>query len=161
MARVIKRYGNRKMYDVEASAYVSLDDVAELIRGGVTVQVVDNVTGEDITAQTLTQVVLEQGKRGRGVAPTDLLHDLLRRGGRAIDASVEQVRHAADELVQGSIGRLTRVVHAPQEKELRQLREQIATLEGTLARLLDEREGQHTTRKPAAKAKPARRKPPG
>lgn len=139
--RVIKRYSNRKLYDVEAKAYVSMADLAALIRGGHTLEVVDNVTGEDITAQTLTQVVLEQGKRGRGVAPTDLLHDLLRRGGRVIDASVDQVRHAADELVQGSIGRLSRVVHAPQERELRQLREQIATLEGTLARLLDERDG--------------------
>jgi polyhydroxyalkanoate synthesis repressor PhaR len=149
MARVIKRYGNRKLYDVAASAYVSMDDLAALIREGHTLQVLDNVTGEDITAQTLTQVVLEQGRQGRDLVPTDLLHQLVRRGGKAIDASVEQLKHGVDGLVQGSIGRLTRVVQAPQERELRQLREQIASLESTLGQLLDRQE--EATPRPAAK----------
>lgn len=140
MPRVIKRYGNRKLYDVEASAYVSLEDIAALIRGGETVEVLDNVTGEDITAQTLTQVVLEEGKRGKSILPTDLLHDLLRRGRGAIDTSVEQIRHSAGELVQGSLGRLTRVLQGPQTHELHQLREQLAELETTLARILDQQE---------------------
>ncbi len=141
MARIIKRYGNRKLYDVAASAYVSLEDVAALIRQGETVEVLDNVTGEDITAQTLTQIVLEEGKRGRGLLPTELLHDLLRRGGRAIDARVGQIRHGVDELVQGSLGRLTRVLQGPQTQELQQLRSQLAELEATLARILDAQEG--------------------
>jgi polyhydroxyalkanoate synthesis repressor PhaR len=140
MARVIKRYGNRKLYDVQASAYVSLEDIAGIIREGETVEVVDNVTGEDITAQTLTQIVLEEGKRGRSVLPTEMLHDLLRRGGRVIDARVAQVKSAADELVQGSLGRITRVLQGPQTQELHQLREQLAELETTLARILDEQE---------------------
>lgn len=140
MARVIKRYGNRKLYDVQASEYVSLDQIAALIRGGETVQVVDNVTGEDITAQTLTQVVLEEGKKGRGVLPTELLHDLLRRGGKVIGSGVGQVRHGVDELVQGSLGRITRVLQGPQTQELRQLREQLAQLETTLSRVLEEQE---------------------
>ena len=141
MPRVIKRYGNRKLYDVAASAYVSLEDIAGIIRQGETVEVVDNVTGEDITAQTLTQIVLEEGKRGRSVLPTELLHDLLRRGGRVIDARVEQIRHAADELVQGSLGRISRVLQGPQTQELQQLRAQLAELESTLGRILDQQEG--------------------
>ncbi|HEX5725811.1 MAG TPA: polyhydroxyalkanoate synthesis regulator DNA-binding domain-containing protein [Longimicrobiaceae bacterium] len=144
MARVIKRYGNRKLYDVEASAYVSLEEIAALIRSGETVEVVDNVTGEDITAQTLTQIVLEEGKRGRSILPTELLHELLRRGGRAIDARVGQIRNAADELVQGSLGRIGRVLQGPQTQELQQLRAQLAELESTLARILDEQEGQRS-----------------
>ena len=48
---LVKRYANRKLYDVEAKAYVSMADLAALIRGGHTLEVVDNVTGEDITAQ--------------------------------------------------------------------------------------------------------------
>jgi polyhydroxyalkanoate synthesis repressor PhaR len=147
MSRVIKRYGNRKLYDVQGSAYVSLDDVAGMIRAGETVQVVDNVTGEDITAQTLTQIVLEEGKRGRGVLPTELLHELLRRGGKVIDSRVAQVKHGVDELVQGSLGRLTRVLQGPQTSELKQLREQLANLESTLARILDEQEKERGTEK--------------
>lgn len=142
MPRVIKRYGNRKLYDVEASNYVSLEDVAGLIRGGETVQVVDNVTGEDITAQTLTQIVLDEGKRGGSVLPTEMLHDLLRRGGRVVESGVETVRHGVDELVQSSLGRLSRVLSGPQTSELKQLREQLAHLEATLNRVLDEQEQQ-------------------
>lgn len=150
MPRVIKRYGNRKLYDVEASNYVSLDDVATLIRDGETVQVVDNVTGEDITAQTLTQIVLDEGKRGGSVLPTEMLHDLLRRGGRVIEGGVETVRHGVDELVQNSLGRLSRVLSGPQTTELKQLREQLAHLEATLNRVLDEQEqGRKTTEPPA------------
>ena len=147
MARVIKRYGNRKLYDVQGSAYVSLDDVAALIRGGETVQVVDNVTGEDITAQTLTQIVLEEGKRGQSVLPTELLHELLRRGGKVIDPVVDRVKHGVDELVQGSLGRVTRLLQSPQTQELKQLREQLAHLEGTLARILDDQEKERAAEK--------------
>jgi polyhydroxyalkanoate synthesis repressor PhaR len=149
MARVIKRYGNRKLYDVQASEYVSLDQLAELIRKGETVEVLDNVTGEDITAQTLTQVVLEEGKRGRGVLPTELLHDLLRRGGKVIESGVGQVKHGVDELVQGSLGRISRVLQGPQTQELKQLRAQLAQLEATLNRVLDEQEqGKRTPEAP-------------
>ena len=143
MTRTIKRYGNRKLYDVEASAYISLDEIASLIRRGDTVQVLDNVTGEDITAQTLTQIVLDEGKRGRGMLPTELLHDVLRRGTRVIDSRVEQLKHGVDELVQGSLGRISRALQGPQTQELRQLREQLAQLEETLGRLLEEKEPQH------------------
>lgn len=150
MPRVIKRYGNRKLYDVEASNYVSLDDVATLIRAGETVQVVDNVTGEDITAQTLTQIVLDEGKRGGSVLPTEMLHDMLRRGGRVIEGGVETVRHGVDELVQNSLGRLSRVLSGPQTTELKQLREQLAHLEATLNRVLDEQEQGRKTAEPPA-----------
>lgn len=143
MTRTIKRYGNRKLYDVEASAYISLDEIASLIRRGDTVQVLDNVTGEDITAQTLTQIVLDEGKRGRGMLPTELLHDVLRRGTRVIDSRVEQLKHGVDELVQGSLGRISRALQGPQTQELRQLREQLAQLEDTLGRLLEAQEPEH------------------
>lgn len=143
MPRTIKRYGNRKLYDVEASAYVSLDDIAGLIRKGETVEVLDNVTGDDITAQTLTQIVLEEGKRGRGVLPTEMLHDVLRRGGKVIDTGVEQIKHGVDELVQGSLGRISRALQGPQTQELRQLREQLSQLEETLGRLLETQESEN------------------
>jgi len=149
MARLIKRYGNRKLYDVEASEYVSLEQLAAIIRGGETVEVVDNVTGDDITAQTLTQVVLEEGKRGRSVLPTELLHDLLRRGGKVIGSGVGQVKHGVEELVEGSLGRITRVCGPCRTQELRQLRTQLAQLEATLNRVLEEQEA---GRRPSAAA---------
>lgn len=140
MARVIKRYGNRKLYDVEASEYVSLEQIAAIIRRGETVEVVDNVTGDDITAQTLTQVVLEEGRRGRHLLPSELLHDLLRKSGRAIESRVGQVKQGVEELVEGSLGRISRVLQSPQTQELRELRAQLAQLEATLNRVLEEQE---------------------
>ncbi len=140
MPRLIKRYANRKLYDVQASTYVSLEEIARLIRAGETVQIVDNVTGEDITVQTLTQIVLEEGKRGHSLLPVELLHDLLRRSGRVIDTGFDHLRHGVDDLVQSSLGRITRVLQGPQADELQRLREQLVHLEKTLGEILRERE---------------------
>jgi len=139
MARLIKRYENRKLYDTEASAYVSLSDIADLVRQGETVQVIDNVTGDDLTAQTLTQIILEEGKQGKHVLPTDLLHDLLRRGGEVVDTSLDRLRHGMDDLVQSSVGRLNQLVPESQRRsELRELRDQVNHLEGVLNNLLND-----------------------
>lgn len=141
MSRPIKRYGNRKLYDVQASAYVSLEDVAALVRAGETVVVTDNATGEDITAQTLTQVLLDEGKRGSSPLPTDLLHAALRRGGRALDHGIDSLRHGVDDLLTGSLGRLSRVLPVPRADELGELRAQVAQLERTVEALLTAQEG--------------------
>ena len=96
--RVIKRYANRKLYDTEASAYVSLADVAALVRQGETVEVIDKATGKDLTAQILTQIILESGKRGQSAISSEVLHDLVRRSNALIDSGIEQIRHGVDLL---------------------------------------------------------------
>jgi len=136
MARLIKRYDNRKLYDTEASEYVSLGDIAELVRGGETVRIVDNATGRDLTAQTLTQVILEEGKSGTNAIPSDILHQLLRRSEEALDVGFEQLRTTVDDLVQSSFGRLRRLVQGPRADELEELRGQLQALEQQLATLL-------------------------
>lgn len=138
MARRIKRYDNRKLYDTEASQYVSLSDIADLVRDGETVEVVDNASGRDLTSQTLTQIILEEGKDGRHVLPSDLLHELLRRSGAALDSGLEQLRTTVDDLVQGSFGRLRRLVQSPRARELNALRAQLRELEEQLSTLLDD-----------------------
>jgi polyhydroxyalkanoate synthesis repressor PhaR len=154
MPRVIKRYSNRKLYDVHARRYISLEELGGLVRGGETVQVVDNATGEDITSQTLTLVILEEGKRGPSLLPTDMLHSLLRRGEQVLDeglgavrSGVEGVRHGVERV--GSIlPGLPALPTLPvaRREEIDQLRDKVAEMEATLARLLDEKE-----RKPAAR----------
>jgi polyhydroxyalkanoate synthesis repressor PhaR len=79
--RVIKRYANRKLYDTEAKQYVTLDGIADLLREGVDVQVVDHTNGDDLTAVTLAQIVFEQEKRPGGQLPHGLLARLVRAGG--------------------------------------------------------------------------------
>jgi polyhydroxyalkanoate synthesis repressor PhaR len=81
---IIKRYANRKLYDTEAKKYISLESIAEMIRQGSDVQVVDNVTGNDITALTLSQIILEQEKKRDGFVPRPILTTLVEAGGRSI-----------------------------------------------------------------------------
>jgi polyhydroxyalkanoate synthesis repressor PhaR len=140
MPRLIKRYDNRKLYDTEASQYVSLSDIAELVRSGETVRVVDNTSGDDLTAQTLTQIILEEGKSGDDVLSSDLLHELLRRSGRALDTGLGQLRTTVDDLVQASLGRLRELVQSPSAQELDELRGQLRQLEHQLSILLDHRQ---------------------
>ena len=138
MARRIKRYDNRKLYDTETSEYVSLSDIADLVRGGETVEVVDNATGQDLTAQTLTQIILEEGKSGQDVIPSDLLHVVLRRGGEVLDNGLGQVRTMLDDLTQSSLGQLRQLVQGPRKQEISQLRQQLRRLEHRLSVLLDD-----------------------
>ncbi len=77
---LIKRYSNRKLYNVDASSYVTLDDIAEMVRRGDEVKVVDYATGADQTAVTLTQVIFEQEKKLGGLLPQAFLTRLLRVG---------------------------------------------------------------------------------
>lgn len=74
---VIKKYGNRRLYDTSASRYVNLDDVGAMIRNGTEVKVVDAVTGEDLTRVTLTQIIVEDAKDQPGGLPLELLRQLV------------------------------------------------------------------------------------
>lgn len=145
--RAIRRYANRKLYDVRTSTYVALEDLAAMVRAGEDVRVTDIGSGEDITAQTLTQVILDESKRGPSLLSTDVLHTALRRGGRALEAgrevvggavgsAVGQLRHGVDDLLHHSIGRLTRVLPGPRADELDALRRQLADMERTLDALV-------------------------
>ncbi len=79
----VKKYGNRRLYDTERSAYITLDELAESVRDGEDVEVVDAKSGRDLTQQTLAHVILES----RGAAkllPVPLLVQLIRMGDDAL-----------------------------------------------------------------------------
>jgi polyhydroxyalkanoate synthesis repressor PhaR len=76
-AVVIKKYGNRRLYDTLGSRYVNLDDIAVMIRKGKQVQVVDAKTGEDLTRVTLTQIITEDAKDTPTGLPLELLRQLI------------------------------------------------------------------------------------
>ena len=81
---LIKRYSNRKLYDTEARRYITLEGIAELIRRGQNIQVLDHVTGEDLTAVTLTQIIFEQEKKQSGFFPRSILADMIQVGGERL-----------------------------------------------------------------------------
>lgn len=80
---LIKRYPNRKLYNTEEKKYITLDEIAGLIRKGQEIHVLDHVTNEDLTSLTLTQVILEEEKRHAGFLPGSILASLVRSGGDA------------------------------------------------------------------------------
>ncbi len=103
--RLIKRYPNRKLYDMQAKQYITLEAIAALIRQGEDVRVVDHATGEDLTAVTLTQVILEQEKKRGGFLPQTVLAGLVQAGGerlstlrRALASPLELARHVDEEI---------------------------------------------------------------
>ena len=82
MARVIKRYANRRLYDTEQKKQITLQDLAKLIKNDVEIQVIDNKTGEDITATMLVQVVRRESAGWKdAVTSTKALADMVKKGG--------------------------------------------------------------------------------
>jgi polyhydroxyalkanoate synthesis repressor PhaR len=156
MIRLIKRYESRKLYDTEESRYVSLEDIATWVRGGQEVRVIDNSSSEDVTAQTLTQIILEEGRKGTSFLPSELLHELVRVGEQAVSTGVEQLQHGVDRLVRVSFDRLGPVRRVRDEMNL--LRQRLEELESSLSALEAERpasEAAPRKRAAARKAKPA------
>ena len=138
MIRLIKRYGSRKLYDTEESRYVSLDELAGWIRSGQHIRVIDNKTADDVTSQTLTQIISEEGRKGTALLPNDLLHELIRIGEQAVSTGVEQLQTGMDRLVQASIDRIGPVRRA--REEMARLRARLEDLESSLAAIDTERE---------------------
>ena len=82
-AKVIKRYTNRKLYDTVESRYVTLDEIAQMIKGGAEVKVLDNRSKEDLTSVTLAQIIFEEEKK-RSQMPLGVLREIIRHGGEAV-----------------------------------------------------------------------------
>jgi polyhydroxyalkanoate synthesis repressor PhaR len=113
--KVIKRYTNRKLYDTVESRYVTLDEIAEMIKAGAEVKVVDNRTKDDLTAVTLAQIIFEEEKKTSKMSMKTLL-GLIRHGsevaqslvdgaGGDLRGRVDAVRQAAEGRVQAILAR--------------------------------------------------------
>jgi len=85
-AKIIKRYQNRKLYDTDASCYVTLDEIAEMIQQGEEVSVVDNRNQKDITALTLTQIIFEKQKKSETPVPVATLRHIIQQGDGSFSA---------------------------------------------------------------------------
>ena len=100
--RVVKRYSNRKLYDTRESRYVTLLQIAEMVRAGEEVQIIDNATKDDLTEVTLAQIIYEEQKAHSRSVPLQTLRDLIHQRGEKL----------MSQLREGPLGRLL-----PNEKE--------------------------------------------
>src|SRR5579872_1128509 len=81
--RVIKKYSDRRLYDPSASRYVTLEDIARMVREGAELKVVDARSGKDLTYVTLTQIILEDARQRETPLPLHLLEQLVRASDKA------------------------------------------------------------------------------
>src|SRR5688572_12250989 len=91
-SRVIKRYANRKLYDTQRSKYVTLDQIADMIRGGEDVKIVDNNSKEDLTTITLAQIIFEEEKKQKSFLPLGAMKNIIQSGGERIEELVTQAQ---------------------------------------------------------------------
>lgn len=91
-SRVIKRYANRKLYDTQRSRYVTLDQIADMIRGGDDVKIVDNNSKEDLTTVTLAQIIFEEEKKQKSFLPLNAMRNIIQSGGERIEELVSQAQ---------------------------------------------------------------------
>ncbi|MGB1539540.1 MAG: polyhydroxyalkanoate synthesis repressor PhaR [Rickettsiales bacterium] len=87
---VIKKYANRRLYDTETSSYVTLEDLCRMVKEDKAFVVQDAKTGEDLTRQILTQIILEQELKGVNIMPVDFLRSVIKTHDEQIGAMMQQ-----------------------------------------------------------------------
>lgn len=144
MVRTIKRYSNRKLYDTEDKRYITLDQIAELVRDGQDIRVVENQSGQDLTNVTLSQILLEQEKKQESTIPKTFFLNLIQRSQTSVVdfwkknvatyfdgglLSEDKIEENVDELVrQGEL----------EQDEATQLKDEIKTRNRSFLQRLDE-----------------------
>jgi len=145
---LIKKYANRKLYDTQTSRYITLEGIAELVRDGHEIQVVDRDTGQDLTQVILSQIVLSAEKRGPARlmdAGADAIHD---RGQALLDyvrktlnvpgdlvSQVERRRGDLEAMVDEAIERALRRLRIPSRHDIDRVNERIDKISAELKKL--------------------------
>ena len=112
--KIIKRYANRKLYDTERSKYVTLEEIAEMIKTGDEVQIIDNKNKSDLTSATLAQIIFEAEKK-QSKMPLSMLRNLIQTSGEAlgeffdknvknpVESARDSAQKSAEEIFQGAV----------------------------------------------------------
>jgi len=175
MPRLVKRYSNRKLYDTSDSRYVTLDEIARWVKAGEEVKIVENDSGEDLTAVTFAQIILEEERKKTGLLSLKVLRDLIQHGEQAwqgitatVDRSIDAIRTVPEragrrvqEMTQVSerlsqlqsrfddaIRRGVEVVTPTLQQEMRRIERTVRALEARIGRLRDGVNGQHPPSSP-------------
>ena len=137
---LIKKYANRKLYDTRTSRYITLDAIAQLVRDGHDIKVVDRDNGSDLTKVTLSQIVLSEEKRG----PTEVLQD---RGQALMDyvrsalnvpsdlrSQVERRREGLETMADDAIEQALRRLRIPTRKDIDRINDRLDRITEQLKR---------------------------
>lgn len=94
---IIKKYANRRLYNTESSSYITLEHLAEMVRNKREFKVVDAKSGEDITHNVLTQIIMEEEASGKSMLPVNFLRQLIGMYGDSMQSMVPQYLEASLE----------------------------------------------------------------
>lgn len=92
---IVKKYANRRLYNTRSSSYITLDDLAGMVRDNVEFQVLDAKTGEDITHSILTQIIMDEESNGEQMLPVSFLRQLISMYGNSMQAMMPSYLEAA------------------------------------------------------------------
>ena len=113
-AVIIKKYANRRLYNTGSSSYVTLEDLAQMVKAGDDFVVQDAKSGEDITHSVLTQIIFEQeGKEGQNLLPIDFLRQLIRFYGDSMQMLVPSYLQMSLEKFTGEQAKIREMMSAP------------------------------------------------
>ena len=96
--RIIKRYANRKLYDKADSRYVTLQEIARLVRRGDEIKVIDNDSGEDLTSVTFAQIILEEEKKKTHLVSVPFLRGLIQSGEATVQDLTDRATRGMEAL---------------------------------------------------------------
>ncbi len=145
---IIKKYSSRRLYDTHNKRFISMSRLGKMIREDQNVEIINKESGEDITKNILTQIIMEEEKENRDVLPVDLLHQLIRGGSSMYKDALEnflakgtKTLHKAQKArdnVESSLFKLHRNkptnVKESETDELEQIKARLAELEASLGR---------------------------
>ena len=126
---VVRKYENRRLYDTSSSRYVNLPEIAQMVREGAEVQVVDAKSGEDITRVILTQIIHEDARQKKGELPLPFLRELIVTSDRAFRDFLSWYADAALSAQRGAKEVFPPLAHALPflERTLEALKQKAAT----------------------------------
>src|SRR5882672_2593413 len=102
--RLVKRYGNRKLYDTSESRYVTLEEIGRWVKAGEEVKILENDTGEDLTAVTFAQIILEEERRKSGLLSLRVLREIIQHGEAALQGLSATVDRGMEAIRSGTEG---------------------------------------------------------
>jgi len=137
---IIKRYANRRLYDTRSSRYVNLEILAEMVKAGYRLQVIDSKTNNDITKTILTQIILDKEKDEKDGLPLELLFGLVKRGGSSYMGVMEDIFSLGPKAYDKTIGKVKSTLNPKPEKkvkvstddEISELKKRLAEVEAKL-----------------------------
>ncbi|MDE0092108.1 MAG: polyhydroxyalkanoate synthesis regulator DNA-binding domain-containing protein [Oligoflexia bacterium] len=129
--KIIKKYGNRKLYDTQQSSYVVLKDIEKMIRNKEDIQVIDNETQDDITVSTLTQIIFSSEKKSKVSPPVNVLKSIIREGDGSFSSFLAKLGLFAESERAGSNDSLSDILSSEKKnliKEDQSIEQKIASL---------------------------------